>query len=220
MTRIAFISAVTAAIPPAQAAIAAELPDADVWNILDDRLLVDADARGGLDDALRDRMNRLIAHAVSEQADAVLLTCSLYGPIAQQFDAPIPVLAPDEAAFAEIADAGFGRVLVVASFDGAKDDSVERLRAALAASGSSTAVDGIAVPAAMAATKAGDHAALVRALVDGTLLKTGDADAVFLAQYSLAPAGDELAAALGLPVLSGPKSSATALRASLGSDPS
>lgn len=216
MIRVALISAVTAAIPPAQTAIREALPEADVWNILDDRLLTDADARGGLDGQLRDRMNRLIAHAVSEGADAVLLTCSLYGSVAQDFAAAIPVLAPDQAAFDEIAETNYGRILVVASFGGARDDSVERLTTALRAAGSTGEVSGVAVPAAMAATKAGDHLALVQVVIDGIRSAAANVDAIFLAQYSLAPAGDELAAALGIPVLSGPKSSAAALRAVLG----
>ncbi len=210
--RIALISAVTAAIGPAQSALGELYPDAEVWNILDDRLLSDADARGGLDDALRARMERLIDHAIAEGADGVLLTCSMYAPVATGIRRDAPVLAPDEAAFAEIAAAGLGSVLVVASFDGARDDSVERLGRALADAGSATAVSGLSVPAAMAATKAGDAAALVAALIEACRPAADGVDAIFLAQYSLAPAARAVGDALGLPVFSGPASSAVALR--------
>ncbi|MCK2035865.1 aspartate/glutamate racemase family protein [Microbacterium sp. SSW1-49] len=210
--RIALISAVTAAIAPARSALDELYPEAEVWNILDDRLLSDADDRGGLDDALRARMVRLIDHALAEGADGVLLTCSLYGPVASDVRRDAPVLAPDEAAFREIAMAGYGTVLVVASFDGARDDSVERLETTLHEAGSATAVTGITVPAAMAATKAQDSRALVAALSDACAPHAAQMDAVFLAQYSLAPAARELADVLGIPVLSGPASSAVALR--------
>jgi hypothetical protein len=210
--KIALISAVPAAIPPAQAALRAALPDAVVWNIIDDRLLADADSRGGLDDALRLRMQRLIEHALSEDPDGVLLTCSLYGPVAQQTHAAVPVMAPDEAAFADIAAAGYASVLVLASFDGARDDSVERLEAALRAAGAGGRVVGRSAPAAMTATQAGDQDALVAALVEACADRPPGVDAVFLAQYSLAPAGDALQAAIGLPVVSAPKSAAAALR--------
>ncbi|MFJ4222947.1 aspartate/glutamate racemase family protein [Microbacterium sp. NPDC089695] len=213
--RIALISAVTAAIGPATAALGELYPEAEVWNILDDRLLVDADERGGLDDALRARMTRLIDHALSEGADGVLLTCSLYGPVAAETRSDAPVLAPDDAAFAEIAETGYRRVLVVASFEGAKNDSVARLRAALTRSGSSTTVTGVAVPAAMAATKAQDADALLTALVEACRPLADDVDAILLAQYSLAPAGPALGAAVDLPVVSGPASSAVALRTRL-----
>lgn len=210
--RIALISAVTAAIAPARSALDELYPEAEVWNILDDRLLSDADDRGGLDDALRARMVRLIDHALAEGADGVLLTCSLYGPVASDVRRDAPVLAPDEAAFREIAMAGYGSVLVVASFEGARDDSVERLEETLREAGSATAVTGIAVPAAMAATKAQDSRALLAALSEACAPHTPKVDAVFLAQYSLAPAAHDLALALGIPVLSGPASSAVALR--------
>jgi len=210
--RIALISAVTAAIAPARSALDELYPEAEVWNILDDRLLSDADEHGGLDDPLRARMVRLIDHALAEGADGVLLTCSLYGPVASAVRRDAPVLAPDEAAFREIAAAGYGAVLVVASFEGARDDSVERLEETLRETGTSTTVTAIAVPAAMTATKAQDPRALLAALSEACAPCAPQVDAVFLAQYSLAPAAHDLAATLGIPVLSGPASSAVALR--------
>ncbi|MFD4640230.1 hypothetical protein ACFWN2_23145 [Lentzea sp. NPDC058436] len=210
--KIALISAVAAAVAPAEAALRDALPGAVVWNVLDDRLLADADDRGGLDDALRRRMERLIEHALAEEANGVLLTCSLYGPVAQATRAGVPVLAPDEAAFADIAAAGWASVLVLASFDAARDDSVRRLETALREAGVSTRVAGLSAPAAMDAVKAGDHAALVTALADACAVRPAGVEAVLLAQYSLAPAGDALQEAVGLPVVSGPKSAAAALR--------
>ncbi|MDR7188239.1 Asp/Glu/hydantoin racemase [Microbacterium sp. BE35] len=213
--RIALISAVPAAIHPAESAIRDQIPDAELWNILDDRLLSDADNRGGLDENLRNRMNRLIEHALGEGADAVLLTCSLYGTVAQQFDADVPVLAPDDAAFAAVARGGFERVLVVASFEGAKADTMARLDAFLRGAGAQAQIIGVAVPAAMAPAKTGDQRQLVQALIDGSLMVSESVDAVLLAQYSLAPAGEELEVALGVPVLSGPLNSASLLRQAL-----
>lgn len=210
--KIALISAVTAAIGPARSALDELYPEAEVWNILDDRLLSDADDRGGLDDALRARMVRLIDHALAEGADGVLLTCSLYGPVATDIRRDAPVLAPDEAAFLEIAGAGYRSVLVVASFEGAKSDSIARLEEALRKAGSATVVTGIAVPAALAATKAQDPQSLLSALSDACRPLATQVDAVFLAQYSLAPAAHGLAQTLGIPVLTGPASSAVALR--------
>ncbi|MFE0358201.1 aspartate/glutamate racemase family protein [Streptomyces nigra] len=209
--KIALISAVPAAIPAARDALRDALPDAVVWNILDDRLLIDADSRGGLDSDLRRRMQRLITHALTEDVDAVLLTCSLYAPVAQQTHADVPVMAPDEAAFADIAAAGYASVLVLASVDTARDDSVERLRTALRDAGADSRVVGLSAPAAMAATKAGDHDALVTALAEACVNLPDDVEAIFLAQYSLAPAGAALQEVVGVPVVSGPKSAAAAL---------
>ncbi|PSM40379.1 hypothetical protein C6Y14_27200 [Streptomyces dioscori] len=209
--KIALISAVPTAIPVARTALYDVLPDAVVWNVLDDRLLVDADSRGGLDAGLRRRMQRLIEHALAEDADGVLLTCSLYGPVARGTHASVPVMAADESAFTDIAEAGYTSVLVLASLDAARDDSVERLETALRDAGANSRVVGRTVPGATAAAKAEDHDGLVAALVDACADLPADVEAVFLAQYSLAPAGDALRKAVGIPVVSGPASAAAAL---------
>jgi hypothetical protein len=183
--RIALISATPAAIDPAVTALAEEFPNAEPWNILDDRLL--ADAKGnGLTPALTDRMRRLIAHAVTGGADGVLLTCSLYGNIAKETEAPIPVLAPDAAAFDEAMS--YRRILVVASLEAALHDSVARFRAA---------APGVEVAGA---------------LIDECQDHVESVDAVLLAQFSLAPGATKLSKALGLPVISGPRSAATRLK--------
>ncbi|MFF3978014.1 hypothetical protein [Streptomyces sp. NPDC001828] len=215
--RIALISAVPAAMKPAAEALRADFPEAEVWHLLDDRLLSDAEALGGLTAPLRARMRRLVEHAVGGGADAVLLTCSLYGVVAREehCGSTAPVLAPDQAAFAQLAGDGYQRVLVVASLEAALQDSTDRLRADLAqrAPAAGTEVSGVVVPGAL--TAAGDPAELVRVLAGAASGPAAEADAVFLAQYSLAPAARELAVALGVPVVSGPTSAAHALRALL-----
>lgn len=210
--RVALVSAVPAAIPPATQAFADEFPEAEVWNILDDRLLGDAGARGGLDHGLQARMQRLITHALDEDADAVLLTCSLYAPVAQQLarTASVPVLAPDESAFAQLARDGYGRVLVVASFPGAAEDSTRRLGAELTKACVPTVLDSFVADVKTAA-EAGDQHALERALINQLIPLASSFDAVFLAQYSLAPASRALSTALGLPVITGPDSAARRL---------
>ncbi|MFE4542385.1 aspartate/glutamate racemase family protein [Arthrobacter sp. NPDC056727] len=213
--RIALINATPAAIGPAVQALAADFPEAEVWNILDDKLLADASSRGGLDDPLRTRMARLIQHALAEGADGILLTCSMYGPIAQDTHADVPVMAPDEAAFDELAAGNYGRVLVIASLESALTDSVARLRDALQQAGRTTDLDGVAAPAAFTATQTGNQTELADALIAATKDSGSQPDAIFLAQYSLAPATEALAAATGLPVISGPTSAAKRLRSTV-----
>ncbi|GHC54467.1 hypothetical protein [Streptomyces flavofungini] len=195
--RIALISATPAAIGPAVAGLADAFPEAEPWNLLDDALLTDAEAQGGLAPALADRMRRLIAYAVAGGARGVLLTCSLYGPVAERAEAAVPVLAADSAAFAAALARGHRRVLVLASFAGALDDSLERFRAAARAAGSPVRAVG-------------------QVIAPGERPDPGDADGVLLAQYSLAPHADDLVAALGLPVHTGPHTAARALRSAVG----
>jgi hypothetical protein len=209
--RIALISATPAAIGPATSALATEFPAADVWNLLDDKLLADADERGGLGDDLAERMRRLIDHAVAGGADGILLTCSMYGPVARERDLALPVLAPDEAAFDELR--GYRTILVIASLESALRDAMARLSAYVRESGAT--VRGAVSPEAFEATKSGDTDRLAAALAATARNHAKGADAIFLAQYSLAPATGAVADAAGLPVVAGPVSAAIRLRDTL-----
>jgi Asp/Glu/hydantoin racemase len=213
--RIALISATSAAIGPAAAALAAAFPEAEVWNILDDKLLADATDCRGIDGPLHARMTRLIKHALAEGADGILLTCSMYGPVAHDTQAEIPVLAPDQAAFDDLASGTYGKILVIASLESALTDTVARLRESLLRAGKQTTVAGIAVPAAFTAAQHGDQAELTGSVIAGAKDSAIRPDAIFLAQYSLAPATEALATATGLPVISGPISAAKRLQAAL-----
>ncbi|MGV9881123.1 aspartate/glutamate racemase family protein [Streptomyces sp. NPDC003006] len=213
--RIALISATPAAVAPAVAGLAEEFPAAEPWNLLDDRLLTDAPAEGPLPPALRDRMRWLIGYALDGGADGVLLTCSLYGPVTEEVEARVPLLAPDAAAFTRALSSGFGRVLVLASFEAAMRDSVARFSAAVTAAGSATEPVGVVAPDACDAARGNDTAALADVLRNACLAYAAGADAVLLAQYSLAPAAAPLSAALGLPVVSGPQAAAMCLRTTL-----
>lgn len=209
---VALISATPAAIPPAQQGFAQEFPEAVLWNLLDDRLLPDARAAGGVTPTLEGRMTRLIEHAVDGGADAVLLTCSMYGEVTGRVPAVVPTYAPDEAVFADIVASGYRTILVVASMESALEDSVTRLQAAIDASGRHAAVRGALAADAFAAANDGNTAELVAAILGACRDRGEDVDAVFLAQYSLAPARDAVAAELGVPVHSGPHSAARTIR--------
>lgn len=209
---IALISATPVAIAPAQAAITETFDQVDVWNLLDDRLMAEAESHGGLTPELTARMRTLINFALHQGADAVLLTCSLYGPVAEEFSAgPVRVLAPDRAVFDDVLGSSHQRVLVVASFDEALADSVLRLQQAAQACGRQVTVTGVAAPAAMQSAKTGDVDQLASDLAAAIKPLASSVDAVMLAQFSLAPAQAELEQRLGLPVLSGPGSAATQL---------
>ncbi|SMD07378.1 hypothetical protein [Kibdelosporangium aridum] len=180
--RIALISATTTAIEPAVSALAEEFPEADPWNILDDKLLPDAEKSGGVTPSLEARMRRLISYA-ADNADAVLLTCSMYGFVAAA-EFPVAVLAPDAAAFEEAL--AYQRILVVASLESALRDTMARLD-------HPDAVGVVTVPAR---------------ILEACLPYVSSVDAVLLAQYSLTPC----APALDVPVISGPRSAAAKLR--------
>jgi hypothetical protein len=207
---IAAVHALPASIPPLRAALADELPAAQLWNLIDDRLGPDADALGGeLSPGLRDRMLNLVRHGISGGADAVVIACSMYGEVRGVAEKlfTTPVFASDADMFADVVGAAPRRVAVLASLRGAAADTSARLTAAV---GPAEVVPVFCAGAAEAAARA-DMPALVEALTAGLDSATGSFDVVCIAQYSLSPAADELAAKTGLTVASPTRSAARAI---------
>lgn len=214
---ISLISATPVAIPPATGAFHEIFPEATLWNLLDDRLLADASEQGGVTDALAERMTRLIRHAEAEGADGILLTCSMYGPVAEKLAAQIsiPLYAPDASAFQAALEGPYDRILVLASAKGPLDDAVERFTHAAENAGRRVLVAGSVADGAAAAATAGDQILLTDALHRACQAQASRYDAVLLAQYSLSPVADALSDLIGKPVLAGPKLAAATLRSLL-----
>ncbi|CAL9328163.1 hypothetical protein SUDANB108_00015 [Streptomyces sp. enrichment culture] len=210
---VAMIHAVPAAHRIAQDAFAQEFPQATVWNVLDDRLLEDAADAGGLTDALRRRMLRLIAHVMDGGARGLLLTCSSYGEVVDTARTlwDVPVLKSDESMFKTALSGPYRRIAVVASTPPAVPAAVAQLEALVPAVRPDRPVDIVTALSEEAAgtgpEEAAGHLADALRTAGGT-----DADAVLLAQYSLTPARDALAALLGVPVLDGAGAAARELR--------
>lgn len=213
--RIALISATPLAIPPAAAAITDAFPGGTVWNLLDDRLLADAQDQGGVTPELAIRMDRLIDSAIAGGADGVLITCSQYGSRADVRDGTadgIAVLSPDGSMFAEAVAARPERVLLVASLESSSADSSGRLSAAFEAAGVRTDLRALVVPAA---AKPLDAIQLAAALGDAIAEVEKDYELIVLAQFSLAPAASALAERFGVRVLEAPGAAARRLSAEI-----
>lgn len=213
---VALVHATPAAIAPAVTAFAECFAEAELWHLLDDRLVSDAERAGGLVPPLRRRMLSLIGHAVSGGADGVLLTCSMYGPVArlatQLWDRP--VAGSDEAMYQRVVAERPARVAVLGSLEAAVADSGERLRQVLAEAGTDpgTEVLGVLCPGAAAAAMAGDDRALLASLRSAAEPLAGRVDVLLLGQYSLTGVHAALEAALGVPVWSPPHVAAELLR--------
>ncbi|MGP3769627.1 aspartate/glutamate racemase family protein [Streptomyces sp. SDT5-1] len=211
------IHAVPAAARTAEDAFAREFPEASLWNLLDDRLLHDARQAGGLTPVLRRRMLRLIGHAVEGGAQGVLLSCSSYGEVVDTARTlwKIPVLKSDESMFHAALTGPYDRIAVTASTPPAVPAAVAQLEALMARlrPGRPARIDTVLSETAATAATPRDTA---RHLADA-LHTSGatDAQAVLLAQYSLAPAGPALSDLLGLPVLDGAGAAARELRTAL-----
>src|SRR4051812_30205582 len=99
--RIALIHALAHSIAPINDAMARDWPEARRMNLMDDSLSTDlAASANGLDDAMHRRFGALARYAVDCGCDAILFTCSAFGPCIEQVareHAPMPVLKPNEA---------------------------------------------------------------------------------------------------------------------------
>ena len=84
-------------------------PEATLMNLVDDSLSADLARDGRLTGAMTDRFLTLGRYAVSTGADAILFTCSAFGPCIEAVareHAPMPVLKPSEAMVEQAAARG------------------------------------------------------------------------------------------------------------------
>lgn len=212
--RIALIHALAHSVDPINAELARSWPEAIRMNLLDDSLSADLAREGrGLDQAMHRRFESLAAYAESTGAQAILFTCSAFGPCIEAVASRrlhMPVLKPNEAMIADAAQVQ-GPVGLVASFGPtltsmpAEFPSSVDLRTAL-------------VEAAMVALNAGDLASHDAHVVEAACsLAAKGCRAIALAQFSMARAAAAVAGATGLPVLTTPGSAVARLRHCLGS---
>lgn len=209
MTRIALIHALAHSVAPINEALVREWPEALRMNLLDDSLSGDL-ARGGrgLDEAMHERFQRLAQYAVDCGAQAILFTCSAFGPCIEAVarrHAGMPVLKPNEAMIEEAA-AGAGTLGLIASFG----PTLESMPAEFPPG---VALELALAEGALEALNAGDgerHDALVAA--QARALRGRGCTRIALAQFSLARARAACEAASGLPVLTTVDSAVRALQ--------
>lgn len=119
MTRIALIHALAHSVAPVNDELARAWPQAQRMNLLDDSLSADLALTGqGLDAAMHQRFEALAAYAEGTGAQAILFTCSAFGPCIEavaERRPHMPVLKPNEAMVADAVQHG-GRIGLIASF--------------------------------------------------------------------------------------------------------
>ncbi len=195
--RIALIHALTHSIAPINQALARDWPAATRMNLVDDSLSADLAASGALDAAMTRRFVTLGDYAVATGADAILFTCSAFGPCIDAvacLHPTTPVHKPNEGMIDDALRLG-QRVGLVASFAPTLQSMPAEFPASLALQ--TALADG-----AMAALNAGDverHNQLV-ADAAARLVASGCA-VIALAQFSMACAADAVQARTGATVL-------------------
>jgi hypothetical protein len=203
--RITLIHALKHSIVPIEASFARLWPEARLMNLLDDSLSADLARDGGLSDAMTARFLNLGRYATSTGSDAILFTCSAFGPCIEavaRAHAPMPVLKPNEAMIEQAARAR--RVGLLSTFAPTLASMPPEFPASV------ELVPKLA-EGALAALDRGDRAEHDRLVVQASK-DVRDCDVIALAQYSMAPAADLVAQATGRPVLTTPDSAVTKLK--------
>lgn len=212
-TRIALIHATPIAIDPVREAFAADWPEAEVTNLLDDGLSIDRARTAALTPALTARIVELAAYARGAGASGVLFTCSAFGEAidaaARRLD--VPVLKPNEAMFRQALTYG-PNVAMIATFAPAvagMEDEFRELAAELAPAARLTSV---IAEGAIDALRAGDAETHNR-LVAEIARSLDGCDAIMLAHFSTSRAAAAVRAVAAAPVLTSPGAAVEMLRA-------
>jgi hypothetical protein len=210
--RIALIHALKHSIAPIEASFAGLWPEARLANLLDDTLASELAREGELTAAMTTRFLNLARYARSCDADAILFTCSAFGPCIEACAhelAPMPVLKPNEAMIEEaVSLAGrHGRIGLLATF--------APTLATMPAEFTTFAPDVTLVPVlasdALAALSRGDSAEHDRLAADAARELEG-CDVIALAQFSLSSAAARVATVTRRTVLTTPDSAVRKLR--------
>jgi Asp/Glu/Hydantoin racemase len=210
--RISLIHAMAASIQPIEAAFRRLWPEATLMNLLDDSLAADLARDGALTPAMTQRFLALARYAAATGSDAILFTCSAFGPCieacAREFPA-IPVLKPNEAMIEEaMALVGpRGRIGLLATFAPTLASMPPEFAVAAPAATLVPCLAEDALVALNAGDAAGHDAAAVRAAraLEGC-------DVIALAQFSLSRAAGPIAEAMGKTVLTTPDSAVRKLQ--------
>jgi len=204
--RITLIHALKHSIVPIEASFARLWPDASLMNLLDDSLSADVARDGRLTSAMTDRFLGLGRYAVSTGADAILFTCSAFGPCIEAVareHAPVPVLKPNQAMIEQAVARGH-RIGLLSTFP-------PTLQSMPSEFPSTVQVVPKLADGALAALDRGDRAEHDR-LVAQASRDLRDCDLIALAQYSMAPAAALVAEASGRPVVTTPDSAVAKLK--------
>ncbi len=207
--RVALIHALTHSPAPINEALARDWPQCQRMNLLDDSLSADlAASPTGIDEAMTARFVALADYAVNCGADAILFTCSAFGPCIEAVarrHADRPVLKPNEAMIEDALASGL-RIGLVASF-------APTLRSMPLEFPPSVDVDVELAVGALAALDRGDLASHDRLIADASQrLAERGCGAIALAQFSMARARGAVETRCALPVLSTVDSAVRALR--------
>jgi Asp/Glu/hydantoin racemase len=197
---------------PIEDAFARLWPEAERVSVLDDSLSPDRAREADLTPAMSARIGALGDYALSTGANAILYTCSAFGPAIEAVAAraPVPVLKPNEAMF-EAAMSRGRRLGMLATFGPSVATMEAEFREEAARLAPGATLETILVEGAIQAVKSGDVETHNR-LVAARAPELAHCDAVMLAHFSTSRAKLAVEKALSRPVLASPDAAVLKLR--------
>lgn len=209
---IVLLHATPVAIAPIYDAFLRDWPEARLTNLLDDGL---TSARGDskeLPDSLQTRFVNLARHGYESGADAVLATCSAFGPAIDAADAalPIPVCKPNTAMFADALAEG-RNIAMIATFAPALPTMVAEFFEEASNMNPHATLATFVVDDAIDKLRAGDRDTHNRLVAEKAASLHGY-DAIMLAHFSTAQALDAVTSVASCPVFSAPRSAVADLK--------
>lgn len=204
---LALIHTTSVLIPLFSTLCRQHLPGTDFYHVVDESLIKNTIRSGSLSAATVRRLAGYVQSAQEAGADAVLVTCSSIGPAvaAARPLVDIPVFRIDEAMAARAVSEG-SIIGVLATLRTTLEPTVELIRQTAAAAGKPVEVVTGLCEGAFEAVSAGDTATHDRLVSEGLAGLLEKADAVVLAQASMARVVEQLPAErLTRPVLSSPE---------------
>lgn len=210
--RIILLHATQVAFDPIHTAFREIWPEPELVNLLDDALTPDRAREPDLSEAMTERLVSLGRYALKIGADAILVTCSAFGPaidvMAREFS--IPVLKPNDAMFQAALEIG-SNIGMMATFQPSISTMEVEFNEHAASIGKAATLKTILVEDAMTALRAGDAETHNR-LIASRAGELGAVDAIMLAHFSTSRAHAYVQARSSANVLTAPSAAVQRLR--------
>jgi Asp/Glu/hydantoin racemase len=192
------------------------LPEVPSFHIVDDSLIKDCLAAGGLTPSILKRLCGQVTLAREAGADLIMVTCSSIGPgvdVARQL-VDVDVMRVDDP-MAEKAVAMADTVGVLATAKTTMAPTIDLIKNKAEVMGKSTVVESTLCSEAFDHFLRGDMEGHDRLVMDAAEALAKKADVVVLAQASMSHLAEQIENASGVPVLTSPKLAMDALESRL-----
>ena len=212
--KIYLAHAASVAMDPIVASFRANWPEANLANLLEESWMPDLANDGKLTDTMIERFVLIGQYCVKAGADAILFTCSAFGPAIEECrrQIKIPVLKPNEAMYEQLV-AKDRSVSLLATFPPSIPSMVTEINDTAKAAGTIIKLNTHLVEGALAALQGNNADEHNRLIVE--LAAKQQCDVIAFAQFSMAPAFKAAAARTQTPILTTPDSAVAKLKTML-----